>query len=84
MLVETQKVMVQCSKSENRCIGLQMARMEMDCTLKKLFITLCPRKLVKTQIMVNSLFENSLDILVKVFINIVCMKRHASLIWGQF
>ena len=29
------KLFYQCSNSKNKCLGLQMARMEMDCILKK-------------------------------------------------
>ena len=44
-----------------------MARLEMDCILKRLgffskIIALCLGKLNKTHIMVDSLFKNSLDI----------------------
>ena len=29
------KLFYQCSNSKDKCLGLQMARMEMDCILKK-------------------------------------------------
>ena len=29
------KLLYQCSESKHKCLGLQMARMEMDCVLKK-------------------------------------------------
>ena len=49
-----------------------MARMEMDCHLKKWanffkFIMLCLGKLAKTKIMVDSLFENLPDIFLLVY-----------------
>ena len=61
------KLLYQYSKSINKCLGLQTARIEMDCSLKNFpdffkFIGLCLGKLVKTQIMIDSLLENSLDI----------------------
>ena len=47
-----------------------MARVEMDCNLKKLsqlFHAYRHAKIAKTQIMVDSLFENSLDIFFLLF-----------------
>ena len=59
-------------KSNNRCLGLQMARMEMDCILKILgsffkFIASLLETSAKTLIIVYFLFENSFDIFLLVF-----------------
>ena len=60
-------VMAAHSKSESKCLRLQMARMEMDCSLKNWanllkFMPLCLGKLATTLIIVYSLFKSSLDI----------------------
>ena len=54
--------MVQICKSKRKCLGLQMARMEMDGN----FIALCLGKLAKPKIIIDSLFENLLDTIVKI------------------
>ena len=79
------KLLYLCFKSNDSCLGLQMARIEMDFNFKKIrsiffkFVALCLGKLAETHIMVDLLFECCLDIFLLV---ILCVIKEISLNLG--